>query len=132
MAYEENNYREVLFGFLFCLVVFYVVFSVRYYKEEKLATAQNYSIATVTGFGDYDVYFSFTIGKIIINGETCIPSLPQGFIYKLKRGERYIVKFVREYPYFSELLFEYSVPDCVKESPKEGWEGIPDFSKLCK
>lgn len=40
-------------------------------------------------------------------------------------GKRFYVKFIVNYPQYSELLLDKPVPDSIKEIPMEGWDVIP-------
>ena len=57
---EKKDKKKLnMYVVLLCIVIFALIFYRGQYKDTKVSLSQNYAIATVTGFGDNDVYFYF-------------------------------------------------------------------------
>jgi len=130
----ENEKKKInIYLFLLCVSFFIFIFYRKAYRDYKMNETNTYSIATVNrvSLGDGDMcYYNIEYQNKILKGETSIPSW-RPYNIKIKIGERYLVKISKDDLSISELQFKHLVPECVRDAPNEGWEGIPDFSKIC-
>ena len=113
------------------ILVFVIIYSIRFYKSKELQKSNTYSVCVISGFGDAHVYYKFRFMYKELSGTTSLS-------YKLGKSlpfpsinDRYIVKIVKYYPDISEIQFEHKISNCEIDIPECGWEGIPDISKIC-
>jgi hypothetical protein len=128
---RENKPAQRVFNAIILLVFILILFRICY-KNSSLQKVNLYTIGIITNTGDDHVVFSFNFKGKEISGESQLPSRNGGRFRNIEKGRRYLIKFSKEELWISELQVNYLVPDCVKEAPSEGWEGIPDFTKMCE
>ena len=124
-----------IYLFFLCVFIFIFILYRKTYIWYEMNRTNTYSIATIyrVELGDFCIcYYNIEYQNKIFKGETTIPARAEGLLYNVKIGERYLVKISKEDFTISELQFEHLVPECIKKAPSEGWEGIPDSSKMCE
>ncbi|TAE19032.1 MAG: hypothetical protein EAZ95_02745 [Bacteroidetes bacterium] len=128
----NNNRNSRALTVIFFVIVFFIIFYRKYYKDTTLDISNSYTIGAITAMGDHNVAFSFEFQGKIMNGDSPLPWRKEGRFHNISKGKRYLIKFSKKELWISELQVKYPVPDCVKEAPSEGWEDIPDFTKMCE
>ena len=121
--YKES--RKVLRGMIgiFLLGIFIWVGKDMYGTYITWNMTEAYSIGTYHNYKrvavkDFYHYYSFPYQNKKIEGSTSNRSYP-------KIGDRYIVRFWREKPEWSETLEDYKVTDSTLVAPPNGWDSIP-------
>jgi|SRR5699024_10313940 len=119
------------------IVIIYGIFKVvsRNKKWDDNNLEKRYSTANIvdyknhgkTGPPTFEYKFQFNNENynsvyLIVSKERSMPSK------ELKKyiGKRFYVKFIVDYPQYSELLLDKPVPDSIVEAPDEGWFQLPE------
>ncbi|MFV0507412.1 MAG: hypothetical protein ACK5L5_12055 [Bacteroidales bacterium] len=102
-------------------------------KNSRLQYSHRYSIGSVTDInratraGDY-VSYSFIVDEKMYKGSSATPISDRETIWI---DRRFLVKYNPNNPRNSKLQTAYPVPDCIQESPTDGWANLAEY-KLMK
>lgn len=121
----NKDFQQVSMGMIgiFVLSAFIWIGKDLYVAYVTSDMTEGYSIATYTDYkqasikGRYHYYF-FIYQNQKVEGETIHPDVS-------RVGDRYLVRFWREKPEWSEVLEEYRITDTTLVPPPNGWDRIP-------
>lgn len=113
-------------NFIFLLLAFIVFFFVKlFFDKNKFKDDGVYTIGTITklGYGEAGAYCKYSY---MYNGNKYIQNGSIGNHEKPKIGNKYLVVFLRELPYYSRIVLEAPInKEQNKNFPSEGWDTIP-------
>ena len=124
---SPNNLQEYKNGVIAFIIIATLLIGYVYFTQSVLESSNTYTIGTVYYVSESVVFYSFYFKNKPFKGSSGLPSN-----VRVAKGGQYLLKISKDRLWVTEIQYGYPIPECIKKAPSEGWEGIPDFSKLCE